>query len=82
MRFLSSIFAAIGCTEPIHPENTWIKHGTDHVTIGCASSDESWKLHCKGGIWQGRIGNCTGGGESSHDRNGLILKLKTIITLF
>jgi hypothetical protein len=41
--------------------DVWIKRDGDVATVGCHSSQQTWRLHCLRNHWTGVIGNCTKG---------------------
>jgi len=52
---------AIGCSDLVPPENTWLRRTNNEVIVGCYSSRQTWHLRCTGNQWIGVIGNCTRG---------------------
>jgi len=52
---------AVGCSDIIPPEDTWLKRNDDKIQIGCYSSRQMWQLNCRERKWIGVLGNCTQG---------------------
>ncbi|ELU07866.1 hypothetical protein CAPTEDRAFT_224739 [Capitella teleta] len=54
-------FKAVGCADLMLAPDVWIKRDGDVATVGCHSSQQTWRLHCLRNHWTGVIGNCTKG---------------------
>jgi len=54
-------FAAIGCSNMVPPEDTWLRRNGNEATLGCYTSQQTWHLRCRENQWIGVIGNCTRG---------------------
>jgi len=55
------MLTAVGCSEIIPPEDSWLKRKDDVIVIGCYSSRQTWHLRCETGKWVGVLGNCSQG---------------------
>ena len=55
------LYAAVGCTNLIPPEDAWIKREDDKIIIGCYTSRQTWQLRCHDGRWTGVVSNCSQG---------------------
>ena len=68
---ISSIFQYLvqGCSD-IKPEgDMWFRRsgGSEHASVGCSSTTDSWNLKCVNRNWVGQIGNCTSGGLNKNE---------------
>jgi len=50
---------AVGCSNLIPPEDTWLRRNNNEAIVGCYSSQQTWELKCVENKWTGVIGNCT-----------------------
>lgn len=59
------LITAVGCADLTLASDVWIKREGDEATVGCHSSQQTWRLNCIGNHWTGVIGNCTAGKGSA-----------------
>lgn len=52
---------AIGCSNLVPPEDTWLRRNENETMVGCYTSHQTWHLRCMENKWSGVIGNCTRG---------------------
>ena len=57
-REMFMLVTAIGCTNMIPPDNSWLKRSNNDIVIGCYLSQQTWQLKCDGHEWKGQIGIC------------------------
>jgi len=57
---------AVGCTDLIPPEDSWMKREDNRLIIGCYMSRQTWQLQCVDGKWIGVVSNCTQGTARSN----------------
>ena len=59
------LVAAIGCPDPVPPENGYIDKDEQHTFIRCNGSDDvSWEITCRHNKWHGEFGNCSKGDDA------------------
>jgi len=63
---------AVGCSDIIPPEDSWLKRNGDTIQIGCYSSRQTWQLICNAGKWIGVLGNCSQGKRACLGINSIV----------
>jgi len=63
LKCLSTYLAAIGCSNLVPPEDTWLRRNGNEATLGCYTSQQTWHLCCTENHWIGVIGNCSRGNK-------------------
>jgi hypothetical protein len=51
--------SAVGCSDLIPPEDSWLKRTDNEAIVGCFTSRQTWHLKCKDRRWIGVVSNCT-----------------------